>query len=85
MTEATNTQVKTVIEVTSALVDSIKSLEKKSPQIRALYKLALENGYKDGPTYETREFILGFFKEHLGTEIRYQHIYNVLNTNLKKS
>ena len=81
----TATATKTVINVTEELVNTVKALEKKSPQVRYLYKLALENGYKDGPIFETREFIIGFMKEHLGVTMRYQHVYNVLNTNLKKS
>ena len=83
MTNATTVE-KTIINVTDDLVNSIKALEKKSPQIRTLYKMALDHGYKDGPMFETRDFIIKFFADHLGQKIRYQHVYNVLNTNLKK-
>lgn len=80
----TSENTKTIIDCTEELIQTVKGLEKKSPQIRYLYKLALEHGYKDGPIFETRDFIIKFFDEHLGQKIRYQHVYNVLNTNLKK-
>lgn len=80
---ATNTNTN-VLSLTDEQISTIKGLEKTSPQVRALYKIALDAGLKDGPIFETRAFIIKSMKEHFGKDMRYQHVYNVLNTNLKK-